>query len=119
MSSLFWLTVAHKARPEPFFPRSHGKPREDDRRVLSGMIFINRTGLRWRDAPREHGPPKTPYNRLKRWSGKGVFVRMMDGLAAEAATPKTVMIDATYLEPHRAATSLRSKEGDPVTRGAA
>jgi len=111
MSNLFWLTEAQMARLQPFFPNSHGKPRVDDRRVLSGIIFINRNGLRWRDAPREYGPPKTLNNRWKRWSDKGVFARMMDGLAAEAATPKTVMIDATYLKAHRAATSLRSKKG--------
>lgn len=65
---------------------------------MSGIIFINRNGLRWCDAPKEYGPPKTLYNRWKRWSDKGVFARMMDGLAAEAAVPKTVMIDATYLK---------------------
>ncbi|WP_292294940.1 transposase, partial [Marivita sp.] len=42
---------AQMARLEPFFPKSHGKPRVDDKRVLSGIIFINRNGLRWRDAP--------------------------------------------------------------------
>ena len=51
MSDLFWLTDAQMARLEPFFPKSHGKPRVDDKRVLSGIIFINRNGLRWRDAP--------------------------------------------------------------------
>ena len=56
MSDLFWLTDAQMARLEPFFPKSHGKPRVDDRRVLSGIIFINRNGLRWRDAPKEYGP---------------------------------------------------------------
>jgi transposase len=95
-----------------------GKPRVDDRRVLSGIIFINRNGLRWRDAPEEYGPPKTLYNRWKRWSDKGVFARMMDGLAAEAAAPKTVMIDATYLKAHRTATSLRAKKGGLPTKGA-
>ena len=50
MSDLFWLSDAQLARLEPFFPKSHGKPRVDDRRVLSGIIFINRNGLRWRDA---------------------------------------------------------------------
>ena len=49
---------------------------------------------------------------------RGVFARMMDGLAAEAAVPKTVMIDATYLKAHRTATSLRSKKGGQATRGA-
>ena len=55
MSDLFWLTEAQMARLEPFFPKPHGKPRVDDRRVLSGIIFINRNGLRWRDAPKEYG----------------------------------------------------------------
>ena len=43
---------------------------------------------------------------------------MMAGLAAEAAVPKTVMIDATYLKAHRTATSLRSKKGGQATREA-
>ena len=59
MSNLFWLTDAQMARQERFFPKSQGKPRVDDRRVLSGTIFTNRNGLRWRDAPKETGPPKT------------------------------------------------------------
>ena len=81
---------------------------------MSGIIFINRNGLRWCDAPKAYGPAKTLCNRWKRWSDKGVFARMMDGLSAEAAVPKTVMIDATYLKAHRTATSLRSKKGDPA-----
>ncbi len=67
------------SRLEPFFPKSHGKPRVDGRRVFSGIIFINRNGLRWRDAPKEYGPSKTLYNRWKRWSDRGVFARMMHG----------------------------------------
>jgi transposase len=118
MSNLFWLTEAPMARLQPFFAKSHGKPRVDDRRVLRGMIFISRNGLRWRDAPRKYGPPKTLYNRWKRWSDKGVFARMMDGLTAEAAAPRTVMIDATCLKAYRTATSLRSKKGGQATRGA-
>ena len=112
MSNLFWLTDGQMARLRPFFPRSHGKPRVDDRRVLSGIIFINRNGLRWRDAPREYGPPKTLCNRWKRWGDMGVFARMMEGLAAEGSQQKTVMIDATYLKAHRTASSLRAKKGD-------
>ena len=111
MSNLFWLTDTQMARLAPYFPKSHGKPRVDDRRVLSGIIFINRNGLRWCDAPAEYGPHKTLYNRWKRWSEMGVFARMMEGLAAESAEQKTVMIDATYLKAHRTASSLRLKKG--------
>lgn len=68
MSSLFWRTEARMVRLQPFFAKSHGRPRVDGRRVLSGIIFGDRNGLRWCDAPREHGPPKTRDNRWKRWS---------------------------------------------------
>lgn len=71
MSDLYWLTDEQMARLQPYFPKSHGKPRVDDRRVLSGIIFVNRNGLRLRDAPREYGPHKTLYNRWKRWGGDG------------------------------------------------
>ena len=50
MSNLFWLTDVQMAQLQPFFPKSHGKPRVDDRRVLSVIIFISRNGLRWRSA---------------------------------------------------------------------
>ena len=111
MSNLYWLSEAQMERLKPFFPTSHGKPCVDDRRVLSGIIFINRNGLRWCDAPKEYGPPKTFYNRWKRWSDNGVFARIMVGLAAEHAEHKTIMIDATYLKAHRTASSLRVKKG--------
>ena len=111
---LYWLTDEQMARLEPFFPKSHGVPRVDDRRVLSGIIFINRNGLRWSDAPKEYGPAKTLYNRWKRWGDMGVFARMMEGLASEAAVPTTVMIDATYLKAHRTASSLGVKKGGAV-----
>ena len=109
MSDLFWLTDEQIERLRPFFPKSHGRPRVDDRRVLSGSVFVNRNGLRWRDAPSAYGPHKTLYNRWKRWGEAGVFTRMMEGLAAAGAEPKTVMIDATYLKAHRTASSLRVK----------
>lgn len=111
MSDLYWLTDEQMARLQPYFPKSHGRPRVDDRRVLSGIVFVNRNGLRWRDAPKDYGPHKTLYNRWKRWSEMGVFLRMMEGLAAEDAEAKMVMIDATYLKAHRTASSLRVKKG--------
>ncbi len=63
--------------------------------------------LRWCDAPKDSGPHKTLYNRWKRWGERGVVVRMMDGLFAAGAEAKTMMIDATYLEARRTASSLR------------
>jgi transposase len=74
-------------------------------------VFVNRNGARRRDAPAVYGPPKTLYNRWKRWGEASVFTRMMEGLAAAGGEPKTVMIDATYLKALRTAWSLRVKKG--------
>ena len=111
MADLFWLTDAQMARLKPFFPLSHGVPRVDDKRVLSGIIFINRNGLRWRDAPAEYGPYKTLYNRWVRWSRLGVFARILTELAAAGRDPSMIINDATHLKAHRTASSRRGKKG--------
>lgn len=55
ISDLLWRCDEKLARLKPFFPKSHGKPRVEDGRVLSGIILINRNDVRWRDAPAKYG----------------------------------------------------------------
>ena len=98
-------------RLRPYFPKSRGRAHVDDRHVLSRIIFINHNRLRWRDAPSEYGPPKTPYNRSKRWSDMGMFARIMMGLAEQVPDNKTFAIDSTYLKAYRTASSLGLKKG--------
>jgi transposase len=109
MSDLIWLSRGQMRRIEPYFPLSHGVPRVDDRRVISGIIFVIRNGLRWRDAPKEYGPHKTIYNRFIRWSRLGVFNKIFAALAAKGGKTDHVMIDATHLKAHRTAASLFKK----------
>ena len=109
MDDLLLLSQAQMRRIEPYFPLSHGVPRVDDRRVLSGILFVIRNGLRWRDAPRAYGPPKTIYNRFIRWSRLGVFNRILAELAKAGGSPGRLMIDATHLKAHRTAASLLKK----------
>ena len=109
LDDLLMLTPAQMRRIEPYFPRSHGVPRVDDRRVLSGILFVIRNGLRWRDAPSGYGPHKTIYNRFIRWSRLGVFNRILAELAAKGGSTDKLMIDATHLKAHRTAASLLKK----------
>jgi len=109
MSELWLLSEAQMRRIEPYFPLSHGIPRVDDRRIVSGIIFVIRNGLRWRDAPPAYGPHKTIYNRFIRWSRLGVFNRIFAELAAKGGKPDQLMIDATHLKAHRTAASLLKK----------
>jgi hypothetical protein len=72
MCNLYWLTDDQMARLGPYFPNSHGKPRVDARRALSGIGFVNRNGLRRCGAPKGHALHKTLYNRWKRRGEKGI-----------------------------------------------
>jgi putative transposase len=117
MDELWMLSEAQMRQIEPYFPLSHGVPRVDDRRVISGIIFVIRNGLRWRDAPREYGPHKTIYNRFIRWSRLGVFNRIFAALAAKGGRPDRLMIDATHLKAHRTAASLLKKGAFPDVSG--
>lgn len=107
MTGLVMLSEAQMGRIASFFPLSHGIPRVDDRRILSGILFVIRNGLRWRDAPSGYGPHKTIYNRFIRWSRLGVFNRIFTELAKDG--DGILMIDATHLKAHRTAASLLKK----------
>jgi len=106
----FWLSEAQFARLQPLLPnKPRGVRRVDDRRVISGIIHVIRSGLMWRDAPAVYGPSKTLYNRFIRWSRIGVFNEIFAALAGESEATETVMIDATHLKAHRTAASLLKK----------
>ena len=109
MGDLFLLSKRQLNRIKPYFPLSHGVPRVDDVRVVSGIIYVLKNGLQWKDAPREYGPHKTLYNRFIRWSRMGVFNRIFRELAGKSGTPDRLMIDATHLKAHRTAASLLKK----------
>lgn len=119
MKGLLLLSPEQMERIEPFFPLPHGVPRVDDRRVLSGILFVIRNGLRWRDAPAAYGPHKTIYNRFIRWSRLGVFNRILAELVAQGGSTDKLMIDATHLKAHRTAASLLKKGLYPDVSGAA
>ena len=116
MSTLFYLSRAQLDRIKPYFPLSHGIPRVDDLRILSGIIYVIKHGLQWKDAPREYGPHKTLYNRVIRWSRLGVFNKIFMELVEKQGDTERLMIDATHLKAHRTAASLPKKGSFPLYR---
>ena len=72
-------------------------PRVDDQKILSGIIYVLKFGLQWKDAPKEYGPYKTLYNRFVRWSKMGVFEKIFTALAENSQDTSLLMIDATQL----------------------
>jgi len=100
----FWLTEEQFARLEPHLPTdTRGKPRVDDRRVISGIVHVLKAGGRWADAPEVYGPHKTLYNRFVRWAAKGVWHDIFQALAKAGGPPAQVLIDSSVVRAHRCA----------------
>lgn len=101
---LFWLTENQFARLKRLLPdKVRGVPRADDRRVISGIVHVLKSGCRWVDAPAEYGPRKTLYNRFVRWAEKGIWQSIFVALADFAGPPSHTLIDSSAVRAHRSA----------------
>jgi transposase len=112
MARLFWLSDEAWAAIEPHLPRGKpGKPRVDDRRVISGILHVLKVGCRWRDVPPEYGPATTVYNRYNRWSRRGLWQRLFAQLAASGEVPAELTLDSTHVKAHRSAAGGKGGSG--------
>ncbi len=117
MADLFWLTDGQWAAIDPLLARNRpGARRVDDRRVISGIIYVLRSGCRWQDCPADYGPPTTIYNRFHRRPGRGVWQMLLAGLV-ESTAGGIHLIDSTTAKAHRCATG--GKGGRIYRRSAA
>lgn len=107
MSDLFWLNDTQWAAIAPLLPDLGGKPRVDDRRVLSGILHRFREGLRWRALPAAYGPRTTVFNRFNRWSQRGLWQDIFAALVACADPPCIAMVDSTAVRAHRSAAGAK------------
>jgi transposase len=104
MARLYWLSDEAWALIDPHLPRGKpGKPRVDDRRVISGILHVLKVGCRWRDVPPEYGPATTIYNRYNRWSQRGLWQRLFAQIASQGELPSELIIDSTHVKAHRSA----------------
>ena len=104
MRHLFWLSDEAWAAIEPHLPKNQpGARRVDDRRVISGILHVLKTGCRWRDCPKEYGPHTTIYNRFNRWSRRQLWVRILDALVSQGVLVHSTALDSTYVKAHRSA----------------
>jgi transposase len=104
MNEEFWLSDRQWARLSPLLPnKPRGVPRVDDRRVISGIIHVLKSGGRWVDAPACYGPRKTLYNRFVRWATKDVWADVFHALAAAGGPPAAVLLDSSAVKAHRCA----------------
>ncbi|MEU5314935.1 IS5 family transposase [Streptomyces sp. NPDC021562] len=131
------LTDEQWAGLAPCLPRNAGKagrPFADHRRITEGIIYRYRTGIPWRDLPREaFGPWQTVWKRHRRWAADGTWDTVLTQLTAQADSTGgidwTVSMDSTINRAHQHATNTarpekdtgavtrRSKSEAPATKG--
>lgn len=99
---------------KPFVPGGRkGKrgPRSDGRRFFDALLWIARSGGRWRDLPEKFGPYQTVKRRYYRWIENGVLDRLFAAVSAEPDL-EWLMLDATVIRAHPQAAGARRKRGD-------
>ena len=103
MAGEFWLTDEAIAAIAPLLPSVYaGARRKDDRRIISGIIHVLRSGCRWQDCPATYGPRTTVYSRFNRWSRRGLWQDILAALT-ETMANDTRAIDSTSIKVQRAA----------------
>lgn len=111
----YWLSDEEWAQIEPLLPRGRrGAHRVDDRRVISGVVHMLRSGARWRDCPSVYGPYTTIYNRFNRWSKQGIWEAIFYKLTGSSGVISSAAIDTTHVKAHRSAGG--AKGGPSATR---
>ena len=102
--NLFWLSDEQWQRIERHLPTDvRGVERVDDRRVISGIVHVLRSGCRWCDCPEAYGPYTTIYNRFNCRSRRRLWVEILEALVASGVLMHATAIDSTYVKAHRSA----------------
>jgi transposase len=117
---LYWLDDQSWAAIEALLPRGRrGARRVDDRRVISGIMHMLKTGARWRDCPSDYGPYTTVYNRFNRWSRQGVWQDIFYALTGSTGVigGVTASVDSMHIKAHRSAAG--AKGGPSITASGA
>jgi transposase len=111
----FDLTDRQWERLEPLLPPERprtGRPNDDHRRIVNGILWVLRTGAPWRDLPERYGPVGTVSSRFYRWREAGVWDRVLAALQAAADARGEVdwslhFVDATIVRAHQHAAGAR------------
>ena len=119
------LTDQMWARIEPLLPPvkgAMGRPATPHRPVIEGIVYRYRTGVAWRDVPREFGPWQTLWKRHDKFAKDGTWDRLLTALQAQADADGDIdwklSIDSSVMRVHQhGATARRSVSGPSSLTG--
>jgi putative transposase len=69
--------------PVPKAKKKAGRPRANDRRMMTAILYVLRTGIQWEALPHSLSPHSTAHDRFQEWRAAGFFERLwQEGLYA-------------------------------------
>jgi len=97
-------------------------PKLPHRQFFEALLYIDRTGIPWRDLPGDFGRWEAVYNRFRRWIASGSLQKLFELLTANPAFGeiRRVLIDSTIVRAHQHAAGARrrKKKSAPPARRA-
>jgi transposase len=122
-----FVTDEQWERIKPFIPTRQrssrgGRPPADDRACLEGILWVLRSGARWRDLPERYPSPSTCWRRLAEWEGEEVLVKIwhafLDTLDEKGLLDwDEVFVDASFSPAKKGGTESAKRSGERVQSG--
>ncbi len=119
------LTDEQWERLQPLLPPQKpktGRPNNDHRRIINGILWIDRTGAPWRDLPERYGPWRTAASRFYRWQKAGIWQEILKALRQKADAAGRIdwdthyVVDATTVRAHQHAAGAKGGSRNGSTR---
>lgn len=113
MSRAVYLTDKQWQKIAPLLPKlkSRGRPWHNDREVLEGILWILKTGARWKDLPSQYPSPSTCWRRLKKWEEEGVWLTIWRAFLAELNEKQQLNWSESFMD----GTFVPAKKGAAVS----
>ena len=96
-----WIKIERLLPKKELVEKKNGRPWQDARQVLNGVLWILETGAQWKNLPREYPPYQTCHRRFQTWVKLGVFEKVLNLLAVNLKKqgklkPEQSFIDGTF-----------------------
>lgn len=96
------LTQSQWEQVSSFFPKEEvprrGRPRQDPRAVLNGILWICRTGAPWKDMPGRYPPYQTCHRYFQQWNQEGLWDKILYKLAQHLKEEGKIDIEECFLD---------------------
>jgi len=93
-----WAIIAPMLSAGKSGPGLKGRPRRESRQVLEGVLWVLRTGARWKDLPKEFPPYQTCHRRFSEWVADGTLERLLKALVADLQTRGRIDLSEAFID---------------------